>query len=272
MPIHRISPSPGTCVVSFGLAVCLCSPVASAHLGPAPGSSPTVAEPAPSEVPDAPAPSAASQEAEADPSDSPAAGGPTVPASDPAASAPRDPVPPNGADDARPSQEQTAPSSLETGGESSLTETSSLPSNGGQAVEEPTPEPGPPAEPTVPDRLSRGQKAGWWTILAVAALGTTAGVLSGFAEREEDRALRLATRVDLATGGQLLYADVQDEYEDILERGQTFETTSIVFGSLAGAAAIAAITLFVVDAHRRHRGRATRASQPHHGAWIEVKF
>lgn len=246
MPILCISPSPRTSALCFGLAVCLGSPGAAAYDGPAAAPSDAPLEVAPTDVPDAPpAPSPAPEEAGTEPNAPPASASPAAEPADPPA--PTAPGPPQNAE----SEPTNAPE------ESTPTSAPAAPA---------------PAAPAVPDRLSRGQKAGWWTVLAVAALGTTAGVLSGFAEREEDRALRLATRVDLATGSQPIYADVQEEYESILDRGQTFETTSIVFGSLAGAAAIAAITLFVVDAHRRHRGRSVRAWHPHRGAGIEVRF
>jgi len=124
-------------------------------------------------------------------------------------------------------------------------------------------------EPVIPDRLPPLQVAGWWTVLSAVVLGTTAGVLTGFAQRESDRALRLATRFDSETNAQLVYADVQDEYEEILVRGRRLDAATIAFGVLAGATAVAAITLFVVDAHRRHRkGSRSRA----HIRGLEFRF
>ena len=100
------------------------------------------------------------------------------------------------------------------------------------------------------------QTAAWWSMFGAFAVGTTAGVLAGLAERQEDRAARLSTLFDTSTGGQPRYADRQDEYEGYLRRGRAYAGAAIGVGVVAGAATIAAITLFAIDAKRQ------RAEQP----------
>lgn len=109
------------------------------------------------------------------------------------------------------------------------------------------------AEGDVPERLPVMQRAGWWTLFGALALGTAAGVLSGLAEREEDKAVRLALRFDPTMPPY--YADVQNQYESILRRGEAFEAAAIALGAVAGAAAIAGVTVFIIDARRTRRSR-----------------
>lgn len=123
----------------------------------------------------------------------------------------------------------------------------------------------------VPERLPRLQRIGWGHVLATFALGTTAGVLAGLAEREEDRAFRLASEYQPSSGGAPLYADRKSRYERILDRGQAFETSAIVVGALAGATAIAAITLFAVDARRPAPTATARRTRFGLGS-VEVTF
>ncbi|MGH1347140.1 MAG: hypothetical protein ACRBN8_36600 [Nannocystales bacterium] len=111
---------------------------------------------------------------------------------------------------------------------------------------------------SLPDRLPRLQRIGWYHVLGAFTLGTTAGVLAGLAEREEDKATRIASGYDGETGASLLYADRQETYERRLDRGQAFETSAIVIGAAAGVTAIVAITLFAVDAKRRPSTTARR--------------
>jgi hypothetical protein len=120
------------------------------------------------------------------------------------------------------------------------------------------------------------QTAAWWTMFGAFAVGTTAGVLAGLAERQEDRATRLSTLFDIQTGAQPLYADEQREYEDYLRRGEGYAKAAIGVGVVAGVATIAAITLFAIDA-KRQRGDAA-AKQPRRaalrvrGGGVEVRF
>jgi hypothetical protein len=130
---------------------------------------------------------------------------------------------------------------------------------------------GPTAEPLRPL-----QTAAWWTMFSAFAVGTTAGVLAGLAERQEDRATRLSTLFDAQTGAQPLYADRRDEYEQYLRRGEGYAKAAIGVGVIAGVATVAAITLFAVDA-RRQRGDAApkerrRASLRVRGGGVEVRF
>lgn len=115
------------------------------------------------------------------------------------------------------------------------------------------------------------QTAAWWTMFGAFAMGTTAGVLAGLAERQEDRATRLSTLFDAETGAQPLYADRKAEYEQYLRRGEGYATAALGVGIVAGAATIAAITLFAIDA-RRQRGDATRkAKEPPRRASLRVR-
>lgn len=130
---------------------------------------------------------------------------------------------------------------------------------------------GPTAEPLRPM-----QTAAWWTMFGAFAVGTTAGVLAGLAERQEDRATRLSTLFDSQTGAQPLYADRKGEYEEYLRRGEGFAKAAIGVGVIAGAATIAAITLFAIDAKRQRSERAPsekrRASLRVRGGGVEVRF
>jgi hypothetical protein len=120
------------------------------------------------------------------------------------------------------------------------------------------------------------QTAAWWTMFGAFAVGTTAGVLAGLAERQEDRATRLSTLFDAETGAQPLYADRKDEYERYLRRGEGYGKAALGVGIVAGVATIAAITLFAIDA-TRHRSDAApkqrrRAKLRVLGGGMEVRF
>ncbi|MCR9163165.1 MAG: hypothetical protein ACE37F_33360 [Nannocystaceae bacterium] len=127
-----------------------------------------------------------------------------------------------------------------------------------------------PSNP-LPDRLPRLQRIGWYHVLGAFTLGTTAGLLAGLAEREEDRATRIASGYDFETGAAILYRDRQARYEEILDRGQALETSAIVVGALAGATAIAAITLFAIDARRKAPSATARRARVGPGS-LEVSF
>lgn len=132
------------------------------------------------------------------------------------------------------------------------------------APREPTPAPKPkPAvaasEPTasepatldLPPRLPPMQQAGWWTVFAGFAIGTVGGVLGGVAERQEDKATRLAVSFDLETGSQPLYADVRDDYQKALDRGRAAQKAGIALGVIGIAAVIAGVVVLAVDLKRR---------------------
>ena len=112
------------------------------------------------------------------------------------------------------------------------------------------------------------QIAAWWTLFGAFALASTAGVFSGLAERQEDKATRLASRFDQESGSQLLYADQKGEYEDTLEKGRVYQNTAIGLGAVAGAVAIAALTLFIVDAKRGRRSERARIAP----GGLQVRF
>ncbi|MBV1858354.1 MAG: hypothetical protein KUG77_08070 [Nannocystaceae bacterium] len=124
---------------------------------------------------------------------------------------------------------------------------------------------------SIPDRLPRLQRIGWYHVLGAFTLGTTAGLLAGLAERQEDKATRIASGYDLETGGAVLYADRQEAYEASLDRGQALETSAIIVGTLAGATAIAAIAVFAVDAKRRGPSATARRTRIGVGS-LEVSF
>jgi outer membrane biosynthesis protein TonB len=120
------------------------------------------------------------------------------------------------------------------------------------------------------------QTAAWWTMFGAFAVGTTAGVLAGLAERQEDRATRLSTLFDSETGAQPLYADRKDEYEQYLRRGEGYGKAALGVGIVAGVATIAAITLFAIDATRNRSDAAPkqrrRAALRVLGGGVEVRF
>lgn len=129
-----------------------------------------------------------------------------------------------------------------------------------------------PLPPGVPERLPPLQQAGWWTVFGAFVLGTTAGVFAGLAERQEDKATRLASRFDLENQAQLLYEDQRTEYEKLLRRGEAFQNTAIGLGVASGAVIIAAATLFLIDRRRSRRGTAKRAQVRPHVGGFEVRF
>lgn len=144
--------------------------------------------------------------------------------------------------------------------------------------------PGPTDVPAKPEQPAPGalgptaaplrpmQTAAWWTMFGAFAVGTTAGVLAGLAERQEDRATRLSTLFDAETGAQPLYADRKDEYEEYLRRGEGFAKAAIGVGIVAGVATFAAITVFAIDARRQRSGDATRkATEPPRRAAFRVR-
>ena|SRR5688572_11740842 len=124
--------------------------------------------------------------------------------------------------------------------------------------------------------LTKLQTAGWWTLFGAFAVGTTAGVLAGLAERQEDRALRLATLFDGETMAQPEYEDEQAEYERYLRRGKAYQRGAIGLAAVSGAVVIAGIVLFAIDASRRKAAgksaqRARVQVRPTVGGW-EVAF
>ena len=111
-----------------------------------------------------------------------------------------------------------------------------------------------------PDRMRPMQKAGWWTLFGGFVFATVGGVFSGLAERQEDKAERIAVRFD-ENSAQPSYEDVQDEYEEILGRGRAFASTAIALGVVGGALAVAGITLLAVDEARLRKGKRERAGK-----------
>lgn len=128
--------------------------------------------------------------------------------------------------------------------------------------------------------LTTLQRAGWWTMFGAFAIGSTAGVFAGLAERQEDRATRLANRFDLEIGAQVQYAEVADEYEGYLDRGRAFQRTAIALAAVTGLATAAGITFFALDAARRKRPRTEQQQRRARrgprfrmlGSTVEAKF
>jgi hypothetical protein len=111
----------------------------------------------------------------------------------------------------------------------------------------------------VPERMSRLQRAAWWTMFGAIGLGATGGVFAGLVERQEDRAVRLQRTYDLDAGARPTYADVRAEYEGIVDRGEAYQATSISLLSVGAAAFVTSVVLFSVNAARTSRGESARA-------------
>ncbi len=123
----------------------------------------------------------------------------------------------------------------------------------------------------VPERLPPLQRAAWWTMFGTFALATTGGVFAGMAEVQEDRALRLASTIDLTTGGSFLYGDKQAEYQEILDKGELHANLARGFLIGAGVTLIAGIALFAVDGKRSKKKSARAHLRPSRGG-LEVRF
>jgi len=128
------------------------------------------------------------------------------------------------------------------------------------------------AESTLPP-LTTLQRAGWWTLFSAFTAGSVAGVFAGLAERQEDRAVRLANRFELETAAQPQYSEVADEYEQYLDRGRAYQRVAIGFAVVTGITAVAGITLFAIDAKRRRTRKTEAAPHVRLGAGsVEVRF
>ncbi|HET6585224.1 MAG TPA: hypothetical protein VFG69_17320, partial [Nannocystaceae bacterium] len=123
-----------------------------------------------------------------------------------------------------------------------------------------------------PERMRAMQKAGWWTLFGGFVFATVGGVFSGLAERQEDKAERIAVRFD-EDSAQPRYVDVKDDYEQIVGRGRAFASTAIALGVIGGALAVAGITLLAVDEARlRKRTGKRRARLELRKGGLQVKF
>lgn len=105
----------------------------------------------------------------------------------------------------------------------------------------------------VPERLPKLQAAGWWLTFTAVALGTTGGIFAGVAETRQDEAERIAYAFDLETGRASHYADVADEYERVLNEGQTYQWVARGFIIAGGVTLVAGIVAFSVDGVRRRK-------------------
>ena len=112
----------------------------------------------------------------------------------------------------------------------------------------------------VPERLSPMQTAGWWTLFGGVAVATLAGVMAGLAERQEDRALRLAVRFELDTGAQTEFADVQGDYESTLRKGRAQANAGIALAVLGLAASIAGVAVLAVAAKAQRKANPGQAN------------
>jgi hypothetical protein len=127
----------------------------------------------------------------------------------------------------------------------------------------------------VPDRMRPMQKAGWWTLFGGFVFATVGGVFSGLAERQEDKAQRIAVRFD-ENSAQPNYEDVKNDYEQIVGRGRAFANSAIALGVIGGALAVAGITLLAVDEARLRKGKRKdgkrRAKLELRKGGLQVKF
>ncbi len=140
-------------------------------------------------------------------------------------------------------------------------------------VEPPAAEPEPAQGETDPDALpplTRLQRAGWWTLFSAFTVGTLAGVFGGLAQQQENKAVELATAFNLDTAAQNVFADKKSEWDRIHRRGRAFEGTAIGFATVAGALAIASVSLFIVDAVRTRRNKHQAKDSAAKGPRIHV--
>ena len=111
----------------------------------------------------------------------------------------------------------------------------------------------------VPDRLPRLQAAGWWTTFTAVALATSGGIIAGVAEVRQDEAERLAFSFDLQTGRAIEYGPVADEYERLLQEGNTYQWVARGLIIAGGATLVASIGLFAADAVQRRKAKRSSA-------------
>ena len=107
----------------------------------------------------------------------------------------------------------------------------------------------------VPARLRPLQAGAWWSLFATAGLATAGGVFAGLSERQEDEAIRVTQLVDLSTGSSYEYADIAQDYERMLDRGEQLSWAARGFFIASAATAITSITLFALDRRRQKSGR-----------------
>lgn len=127
-----------------------------------------------------------------------------------------------------------------------------------------------PADTTLPERASPLARAGWGSLVGGTSLLVAAGIMSGYAEREEDRAARLAALIDLETGKQPLYRDAEDDYTDHIQRGETFARTAQILAITGGVALVTSVVLLLVD--QRRGGAAKWSMRPAGPTGLELRF
>jgi tetratricopeptide (TPR) repeat protein len=111
-----------------------------------------------------------------------------------------------------------------------------------------TPPPGHDDAPVFYDGTSRWARTAAWVSVGVAAVALTTGAVLGESARSRAEDIdRLQTFRD-PDGYPTTYTDnVQQEYEDALDEGDSLETMSIVAFSVAGVAAASAVVFFILD-------------------------
>lgn len=124
----------------------------------------------------------------------------------------------------------------------------------------------------VPARMQPLQTAAWWTMFGAVALATAGGIFSGLAERQEDEAERLALGFDIESGKRLPYEDNADEYEAILDKGNTYQWTSRGFLIGAGVVLATSIALFAVHGKRSKREKRQARLRGVSPLGVEVEF
>ena len=148
-----------------------------------------------------------------------------------------------------------------------------------EAVEEPAIAPAPVASSQLegdsiggespqeqPNRLTGYQAAGWWTLFGAVALTTTGGLFLGLMDTEAGKARRIAEVYDPASGQHPVFATVKADYNDHLDRANTYQHTAHALLITGGVALLASIPLFVIHARKtnnshlsfRHNGLGVR--------------
>ena len=100
-------------------------------------------------------------------------------------------------------------------------------------------------------------------VASTAALLTAAGIFGLKMQDCADGMHRLALLVDPYTNARLPYEGAyRDDFERYERQGELYEKLTWAFGGLAGASAVAAATLFLLDHLRtRREARGQRASR-----------
>ncbi len=112
----------------------------------------------------------------------------------------------------------------------------------------------------VPERMQPLQTAAWWTLFGTFALATTGGLFVGLSQVEQDSADRLTKLLD-DQGNAVPFAEVEEDYNAALSKGETYNNLAIGFLAAGGATLVASIALFAVHGHRKRQARNRQQSR-----------